>query len=110
MALSNLGPVLWACADSMRGSMGADEYKDYLLGLVFYKHISDSQLYDVYDLLKDERPESLADAQEFYEEFISKLKEEETNSHSSIVKERKFFLIAVKVMRLLRNGMICSRS
>ena len=28
--------------------MSADEYKDYLLGLVFYKHISDSQLYDVY--------------------------------------------------------------
>ena len=71
MALSNLGPVLWACADSMRGSMGADEYKDYLLGLVFYKHISDSQLYDVYDLLKDERPESLAEAQEFYEEVYA---------------------------------------
>ena len=35
MALSNLGPVLWSCADSMRGSMSADEYKDYLLGLVF---------------------------------------------------------------------------
>ena len=48
MALSNLGPVLWSCADSMRGSMSADEYKDYLLGLVFYKHTSDSQLYDVY--------------------------------------------------------------
>ena len=32
----------------------------------------------------------IEDNQEFYEEFISKLKEEETNSHSSIVKERKF--------------------
>ena len=45
MALSNLGPVLWSCADIMRGSMIADEYKDYVLGLVFYKHISDSQLF-----------------------------------------------------------------
>lgn len=71
MALANLGPVLWACADSMRGSMSADEYKDYLLGLVFYKHISDSQLYDVYDLLKNEKPESLEKAQAFYEELYA---------------------------------------
>ena len=71
MALANLGPVLWTCADSMRGSMSADEYKDYLLGLVFYKHISDSQLYDIYDLLKDEKPENLAEAQVFYEELFA---------------------------------------
>ena len=67
MALSNLGPVLWNCADSMRGSMTADEYKDYLLGLVFYKHISDSQLYEVVDLLEDREPENIQEAQAIYE-------------------------------------------
>lgn len=80
MALSNLGPVLWTCADSMRGSMSADEYKDYLLGLVFYKHISDSQLYDVYDLLRDEKPESLEQAQKFYEELFANREQSDDNA------------------------------
>ena len=34
--------VLWAGADILRGKMDANEYKDYLLGIVFYKYLSDS--------------------------------------------------------------------
>ncbi|HRL15797.1 MAG TPA: hypothetical protein PK780_05380, partial [Prevotella sp.] len=33
-----------------------NEYKDYLLGIVFYKYLSDSFLIKVYDLLYDEKP------------------------------------------------------
>ena len=29
--------VLWAGADILRGKMDANEYKNYLLGIVFYK-------------------------------------------------------------------------
>ena len=29
--------VLWSWADVLRGKMDANEYKTYLLGLVFYK-------------------------------------------------------------------------
>lgn len=32
-----LNKSLWAAADDMRKSMSADDYKDYLLGLVFFK-------------------------------------------------------------------------
>lgn len=39
--------------------MDANEYKDYLLGIVFYKYLSDSFLIKVYDLIYDEKPESL---------------------------------------------------
>ena len=34
-------------------------YKDYLLGIVFYKYLSDSFLIKVNDLIYDEKPETL---------------------------------------------------
>ena len=60
--------VLWSGADVLRGKMDANEYKTYLLGLVFYKYLSDAYLEKVYDLLNDEKPESLEEAQKEYEE------------------------------------------
>lgn len=33
--------VLWSGADILRSKMDANEYKDYLLGIVFYKYLSD---------------------------------------------------------------------
>ena len=32
--------VLWSGADILRSKMDANEYKDYLLGIVFYKYLS----------------------------------------------------------------------
>ncbi|SES05924.1 type I restriction-modification system subunit M [Lachnobacterium bovis] len=62
--------VLWSGADELRGKMDANEYKTYLLGLVFYKYLSDSYLARVYDLLNDTMPDSLEEAQEQYEEIL----------------------------------------
>ena len=62
--------VLWSGADVLRGKMDANEYKTYLLGLVFYKYLSDSYLAKVYDLLNDETPDDLQEAQEQYEEVM----------------------------------------
>lgn len=63
--------VLWSGADVLRGKMDANEYKTYLLGLVFYKYLSDSYLVKVYDLLNDEQPENLFEAQKVYEEAMN---------------------------------------
>ena len=68
MVSQELNQALWNAANVMRGTMSADEYKDYLLGLVFYKYLSDRQLYAVVDLLEDRKPESLEEAQRIYEE------------------------------------------
>ncbi len=62
--------VLWSGADILRSKMDANEYKDYLLGIVFYKYLSDSFLIKVYDLLYDEKPESLKVALEAYKEAL----------------------------------------
>lgn len=63
--------VLWSGADILRGKMDANEYKDYLLGIVFYKYLSDTFLTRVYDLLNDARPENMVVAQKAYEEICS---------------------------------------
>ena len=62
--------VLWEGADVLRGKMDANEYKTYLLGLVFYKYLSDSYLSKAYDLLMDETPEKIEEAQKVYEEAV----------------------------------------
>ncbi len=62
--------VLWSGADILRSKMDANEYKDYLLGIVFYKYLSDSFLIKVYDLIYDEKPESLKIALEAYKEVL----------------------------------------
>lgn len=58
---------LWNAADILRGQMDANEYKSYLLGLIFYKYLSDNILRAVCDNL-DEDFESFPQAQELYEE------------------------------------------
>lgn len=62
--------VLWSGADILRSKMDANEYKDYLLGIVFYKYLSDSFLVNVYDLIYDEKPETLDVALAAYKEAL----------------------------------------
>lgn len=62
--------VLWSGADVLRGKMDANEYKTYLLGMVFYKYLSDSYLSKVYDLMNDSTPKDLDEAQEVYEKVM----------------------------------------
>ena len=40
----NLEQVLWDSANVMRQTMGAADYMDYALGIIFYKHLSDKVL------------------------------------------------------------------
>lgn len=63
--------VLWSGADILRSKMDANEYKDYLLGIVFYKYLSDFFLIKTYDLIYDERPQNLKAALEAYREALA---------------------------------------
>lgn len=62
--------VLWGGADILRSKMDANEYKNYLLGMVFYKYLSDTFLVKAYDLINDCRPDTMEQAQEAYEEIM----------------------------------------
>ena len=67
----DLNSVLWSGADVLRSKMDANEYKDYLLGIVFYKYLSDSFLIKVYDMICDRKPESLKEALDAYVEVLN---------------------------------------
>ncbi len=66
----DLHQALWSAADEIRGMMDANEYKTYLLGLIFYKYLSDMYLVKAYDLINDKEPETLEEAQAEYEEVM----------------------------------------
>ncbi|EDP68170.1 type I restriction-modification system methyltransferase subunit [Carnobacterium sp. AT7] len=64
---TTLYQALWNSADILRSKMDANEYKSYLLGLVFYKYLSDNMLRYVSVLLEEET-EDLQVAQKLYVE------------------------------------------
>jgi len=39
-----LNQKLWDIANNFRGKMGADEFRDYTLGFIFYKYLSEKML------------------------------------------------------------------
>ena len=44
MNKQQLANKIWASANKMRSKIDANEYKDYILGLIFYKFLSDNQV------------------------------------------------------------------
>ena len=52
-----LEQTLWNIADELRGKMHADEFRDYCLGFIFYKYLSEKQALYAIDLLKGEKVE-----------------------------------------------------
>ena len=45
---------LWKIANELRGKMDANEFKDYMLGFIFYKYLSEKMLSFANDLLKED--------------------------------------------------------
>ena len=43
---------LWNIANELRGKMGADEFRDYILGFIFYKYLSEKMELYANELLK----------------------------------------------------------
>lgn len=66
-----LKQILWDGADILRSKMDANDYKDYLLGFVFYKFLSDKLLMEAYDLWEGGEPASMVEAQRVYEEAMA---------------------------------------
>ena len=43
---------LWAIANLLRGRMDADDYRNYILGFIFYKYLSEKLHFYANDILK----------------------------------------------------------
>lgn len=70
---NNLNQKLFSAADNLRSKMDASEYKNYLLGLIFYKYLSDKLLQKVVGLADESLEEyDAADKQTvLYQELLS---------------------------------------
>ena len=65
---------LWSIANELRGKMDADEFRDYILGFVFYKYLSEKQHQYANKLLQTETVKDYCDVTD--EEDIEAIHEE----------------------------------
>ncbi len=86
----DLMSVLWSGADILRSKMDANEYKNYLLGIIFYKYLSDSFLIKVYDMICDSKPQTLKEALDVY---VKELKSEDGEELKQGMKEECHYVI-----------------
>lgn len=77
MNKQQLANKIWASANKMRSKIDANEYKDYILGLIFYKFLSDNEVnYILKDMEGDsdeEKQQALESLVENYDDENSKL-------------------------------------
>jgi type I restriction enzyme M protein len=53
-----LGKTLWGVADDLRGSMNADDFRDYMLSFLFLRYLSDNYEANVKRVLGNEYPDA----------------------------------------------------
>lgn len=72
MSNKELTQVLWEGADILRAKMDANEYKNYLLPIVFFKYLSDKNLHTAFGLISLDDHPNLEEMQKAYEETYNK--------------------------------------
>lgn len=80
---------LWNIANTLRGNMSADDFRDYILGLIFYKYLSD-KLNRYCDELLTEDGISFVEA-ESDKELIKDLREECTENLGYFIAPKQLF-------------------
>mgnify|MGYP002632419112 CR=1 FL=1 len=79
MNKQQLAAKIWESANQMRSKIEANEYKDYILGFIFYKYVSDKQLLFVR-------------SEEFSDEDIRALSEDDTETVDHIKRNIGYFI------------------
>ena len=51
---NSLESKLWAIADELRGNMDANEFKNYILGFIFYRYLSEKLELHMNEELKED--------------------------------------------------------
>lgn len=77
MNKQQLANKIWASANKMRSKIDANEYKDYILGLIFYKFLSDNEvsyvLKDMPNATKEQKQQMLKLLVEDYNDENAKM-------------------------------------
>ncbi len=69
---------LWNIANTLRGKMNADEFRDYILGFIFYKYLSEKMEIYANSILKEDNMlfKDIDEESEDGKEYITAIKEE----------------------------------
>lgn len=89
---------LWAVADTLRSSMNADEYKNYILGFIFYKYLSEKQEVYAESLLKNDKVDfaDLDEKKKQDQEYIEAVKTASLEKLGFFLKPNQLFSQLVK--------------
>ncbi|KGJ86990.1 type I restriction-modification system subunit M [Colwellia psychrerythraea] len=84
---------LWNIANTLRGNMSADEFRDYILGFIFYKYLSERM--DLYadDLLKEDgiKFDAIDENTDEGKEYLEAIKEETIDHLGYFLKPNELF-------------------
>lgn len=86
---AELQKKLWSIANDLRGNMDASEFRNYILGLIFYRFLSEKTEQEVADMLKEENI-SYEDAWQ-NEEYQEAIREELIQSNGFVVEPQERF-------------------
>lgn len=89
MNKQQLANRIWASANNMRNKIEANEYKDYILGLIFYKFLSDTEVKYFTEVCEWEADE-LPELEENYEDLNMKNAIKECQEHIGFFIEYKY--------------------
>ncbi|PJB57375.1 MAG: type I restriction-modification system subunit M [Bacteroidetes bacterium CG_4_9_14_3_um_filter_41_19] len=84
---------LWNIANALRGKMDADEFRDYILGFIFYKYLSEKiQIYADHILKEDGITyQNIDESTEEGQEFLEAVKEEAIEHLGYFLKPSELF-------------------
>jgi len=85
---------VWNIANELRGKMDADEFRDYILGFIFYKYLSEKQLIYANELLKTEGNLNYLQVKD--QEYLDAIKEESIQKLGYYLKPEELFSAVAK--------------
>lgn len=84
---------LWNIANTLRGKMDADEFRDYILGFIFYKYLSEKMHTYADSILKEDgiKYTDIKEDSETGKEFIDAIREESLEKLGYFLKPSELF-------------------
>jgi type I restriction enzyme M protein len=89
----NLEQQLWNIANTLRGKMNADEFRDYILGFIFYKYLAEKMEIYANSILKQDKIKyrEIKESTPKGKEYIEAIKEEALEKLGYFLKPSELF-------------------
>ncbi|MBG6236291.1 type I restriction enzyme M protein [Pedobacter sp. CAN_A7] len=84
---------LWNIANTLRGKMDADEFRDYILGFIFYKYLSEKMLIYANEILEEDgiTYQSIDESSTEGKEYLQAIHDEAINKLGYFLKPSELF-------------------